>query len=622
MPGSVRIALKAAGGNRRELEKVIGYYSRNHTDSMKLRAAYFLISNMPGKYYYEGEILDAYSKYLRLIGPYQDRNTIILDSISGIYGPMSVSRLEIKEDLKELKAEFLINNIDMAFKVWQEQPWGKDISFDQFCEYILPYRVGNERPEYDRAMICRQYENLLDKVLSPNCTSVAACSAVNDELIRNGWLQTSELSSFPDFTVNDLLVNRKGSCHEMVGLTIYILRALGIPVASDFTPQWGNRSLGHEWNVVLDKNGRNEVFMGVNSNPGVKHLFDYKKPSVIYRKTYARQTQSLALKKRKNIEVPPFFGNQFMINVSEEYYNNHEIIMRLERGNTKGNRYIYLCVFNNIDWVPVSWGKILHNEVKFTKLSGNIVYLPSYYIQGKVIPASAPFKITPDGNTVFLKAEKSCLNNLVLVRKYPFPWFAGNMAGGKFQASDFSDFRNLTDLYKISENDSSTSWQEILLKSPGSFRYYRYLGPGGSRGNIAELEFYSGSARVRGALITGSKLEFKPKENIEDGNILTYFESNKVDGGWVGTDFGKKVSITRIRYMPRTDDNSVVKGEMYELVYWDNSQWISAGIQTAERDNYLMYRDIPSGALYLLHNLTKGKEERIFTYENGKQVWW
>jgi hypothetical protein len=26
--------------------------------------------------------------------------------------------------------------------------------------------------------------------------------------------------------------------------------------------------------------------------------------------------------------------------------------------------------------------------------------------------------------------------------------------------------------------------------------------------------------------------------------------------------------------------------------------------------------------LYLLQNLTKGKEERIFTYENGKQVWW
>jgi hypothetical protein len=95
-----------------------------------------------------------------------------------------------------------------------------------------------------------------------------------------------------------------------------------------------------------------------------------------------------------------------------------------------------------------------------------------------------------------------------------------------------------------------------------------------------------------------------------------------VNGGWIGTDFGKKVEINRIRYMPRTDDNSIVKDEVYELVYWDDNQWISAGVQTSEKDNYLLYTDVPSGALYLLHNLSKGKEERIFTYENGKQIWW
>jgi hypothetical protein len=36
----------------------------------------------------------------------------------------------------------------------------------------------------------------------------------------------------------------------------------------------------------------------------------------------------------------------------------------------------------------------------------------------------------------------------------------------------------------------------------------------------------------------------------------------------------------------------------------------------------LVYHNVPSGALLLLRNLTKGKEERIFTYENGEQVWW
>jgi len=31
---------------------------------------------------------------------------------------------------------------------------------------------------------------------------------------------------------------------------------------------------------------------------------------------------------------------------------------------------------------------------------------------------------------------------------------------------------------------------------------------------------------------------------------------------------------------------------------------------------------VSANGLYILHNLTRGKEERIFTYEHGKQIWW
>jgi hypothetical protein len=32
--------------------------------------------------------------------------------------------------------------------------------------------------------------------------------------------------------------------------------------------------------------------------------------------------------------------------------------------------------------------------------------------------------------------------------------------------------------------------------------------------------------------------------------------------------------------------------------------------------------NMPTNALFWLRDLTKGKEERPFTYENGQQVWW
>lgn len=49
----------------------------------------------------------------------------------------------------------------------------------------------------------------------------------------------------------------------------------------------------------------------------------------------------------------------------------------------------------------------------------------------------------------------------------------------------------------------------------------------------------------------------------------------------------------------------------------------SLGRQVGSRQlQYLEYDNVPDNALLLLRNLTKGKEERIFTCEDGKQVWW
>ena len=81
------------------------------------------------------------------------------------------------------------------------------------------------------------------------------------------------------------------------------------------------------------------------------------------------------------------------------------------------------------------------------------------------------------------------------------------------------------------------------------------------------------------------------------------------------------MSLTKIRYLPRNDDNTVVPEQIYELLYWNDRGWQSLGRKTTDV-NELYYDNVPCNALFLLRNHTKGKEERIFTYEDGKQVWW
>jgi hypothetical protein len=144
---------------------------------------------------------------------------------------------------------------------------------------------------------------------------------------------------------------------------------------------------------------------------------------------------------------------------------------------------------------------------------------------------------------------------------------------------------------------------------------------------VAEVEFYDEKGKQLQGTIIGTEGSYENVGNdmykAFDGNTLTYFNAPLNTGGWMGMDMAKKTLIKRIIYLPRNDDNFIREGEFYELFYWNLNGCISLGKQTGSRETQnLIYPDVPKNALLLLRNLTKGKEERIFTYENGKQVWW
>ena len=64
-PSRLETALRQSGSNRPELEKVLAHYEG---DSLKYRAACFLIEHMPGKYSLEAESVDdPYRNFLRHI---------------------------------------------------------------------------------------------------------------------------------------------------------------------------------------------------------------------------------------------------------------------------------------------------------------------------------------------------------------------------------------------------------------------------------------------------------------------------------------------------------------------------------------------------------------------------
>ena len=113
-------ALSQAGENRVELEKVLHRYQSNPSDSLKYRAACFLIENMPSYTYYKGKLLEQYLTFFTLLQEARSKKVYpqaMIDSIRRMYGPFSLDSLQYCKDVVTVDSAYLCNNIDWAFKV-------------------------------------------------------------------------------------------------------------------------------------------------------------------------------------------------------------------------------------------------------------------------------------------------------------------------------------------------------------------------------------------------------------------------------------------------------------------------------------------------------------------------
>lgn len=628
------MALEAAGENRAELEKVLTHYSVDPSDSLKLKAAVFLIENMPFHFTMKGEVLSNYYRDIDSINRCNHSASVCkqkYDSLKALYGDPRKG-IKVISDLHSVKADYLINNIDLAYASWQDGFWARHLSFDEFCEYILPYRYGTENLTDWRAPFQEKYRHRiewLDNEDPIRNSSYWAALYMNDQLKQKGFWLEDMFDSPVDYPATLLENMRMGSCVNYAQSAVAVMRACGIPVAIDFTPQWPFRSMNHTWNVVLDNNGLDIPFMGSESNPGYPNKPAHTMAKA-FRYMYAYQEGSLFDLKGEE-EVPSPFNSPFIKDVSSHYFRGTDVEIKVDgERNPEKRKFAYLAVFDNQNWIPIQWGRIgWWGRVKFPQMGRNVVYLPVYYKDKKVIPAGDPFLLHYSGQCIPLKVDRDSTQRMVLRRKFPVfggvLWYSGRLVNGVIEGANRADFRDAVPLARITRNPLM-HYDTVCNNRPQEmFRYYRYCSPKGGYCNIAELEFMSGKKKLlEGMILTNEEYpasEGNGEANAFDGDGLTYYETQSDSCGWVGMDFGRKVRVDYFRYLPRNDDNNVSPGNDYELMVWENGEWRRVAAQRAVNDS-LVFKNVPAKGLFLLKNRTRGREERIFTYEKGKQKWW
>ena len=194
------------------------------------------------------------------------------------------------------------------------------------------------------------------------------------------------------------------------------------------------------------------------------------------------------------------------------------------------------------------------------------------------------------------------------------PYYARRSVGGKFQGANRPDFRDSVTLHTVHEL-ADMNYREVYPEHPGQFNYVRYLSADGGYNNMADVRFYSDGKWLHGKVIgTDSSQVIFPnstKYAIFDEDPLTFFDAVEADGAWTGLELDKAYRIDAIRYIFRNNDNNIRPGDMYELFYISNNQWLSAGRQIADT-LVLPYENVPANTLYWLRNHTRGKEERPY----------
>lgn len=640
--------LEQAGERRAELEKVLSHYEN---DSLKKQAAEFLISNLVGNVAYDTTLL---YKYRPVLLHYDSLKKVekslhinAKDSLNKEWkkflrynDPRTDIYSRLVSDLSVVSADYLIENIDLAFQSWEQCLYKDSIPFNIFLKYVLPYRRNNGYVvEKWRNYFISRYGDYMLQYSSPHQLVDSLLEQFNDYQVD--W---SDISTYPNVCLQDYHLSKMSRCPARCWFNSMLLSALGVPCTIDFVPAWGNRNSSHEWNAIV-VNGKTYPFEAtggrgkwkagkVYNNVWVDEYWMKSRLPKVFRYSYETMIQGPSSGKGCNAaNTPVFFRNTKYEDVSDAYFVTSDIHIPIKKGiKLEGVEYAYLCVFNEDVWKPVFWGEVGISDVSFCKMGRDMVYLPVFYKDGKSIPFNDPFILQADGSILFLKADAQRTESVALKRKYYARpdigfWCEWNK-GAQFEISQDRAFHQSQIVFTVPECESRPNvWQ---LDTSVKCRYIRYVFPE-DKDVLAELSFYEKSEgkeqlqRLTGVPFSSDESRMKTLSKLFDNDILTFADLNpylseKDSIGWVGVDFGKEVEVSALGVCPRNDKNNVIQGMAYELFYWGGS-WISLGKKMAT-DYLLNYDNVPSNALLFLKCTTEGKENRIFTWEDNKQRWW
>lgn len=319
---------------------------------------------------------------------------------------------------KDVFSEQMIRRIvDEGFLKWRKS-WNANVDFETFCEYLLPYRIQDEPLEISNNKVNSLF------VAYEKRSKAETCDKLN--MYLNQWFKCSfayenRYGASYRLSLSQMFFRQAGFCDDMCNLSVYGMRALGIPCGVDFTPYWATSSYSHAWCTYIDEQGKFCPFEGVYGR--TKKYLD-REPGKVFRITYSAQSESLAFQRPVETIPSGHLRIPYIKDVTSEYWRTHSFEAPLDQ--YIQDSIAYVCVFNSLDWKVIDWVKVVHGSAHFRHLAVGVVYLPVSYDGVKVTPVGDPILLHDDKTVQLLSPNYEITQDINIVENVTHLIFRSN----------------------------------------------------------------------------------------------------------------------------------------------------------------------------------------------------
>ncbi|MCH2064879.1 MAG: hypothetical protein MK194_14285 [Roseibacillus sp.] len=151
-------------------------------------------------------------------------------------------------DLKNLKSNFLLENLGLALQAREEFPWVRGLPEEVFFNDVVPYASLDETREAWRADFYRQCAELVK-----GCrTTTEAAQAINKNFFNLIKVHYNTGRKAPNQSPSESIELGKATCTGLSIIMVDACRAVGVPARVAGTALWSNKRGNHTWVEIYD----------------------------------------------------------------------------------------------------------------------------------------------------------------------------------------------------------------------------------------------------------------------------------------------------------------------------------------------------------------------------------